>query len=41
MVAGAKSFGTEAGRALMRLPELVLNYGEWSFERMESRHWVV
>ena len=27
MVAGAKSFGSEAGRALMRLPELVLNYG--------------
>ena len=41
MVAGAKSFGNEAGRALMRLPELVLNYGEWSFERLESRHWVV
>jgi hypothetical protein len=41
MVAGAKSFGNEAGRALMRLPELVLNYGEWSFERMESGHWVV
>jgi hypothetical protein len=41
MVAGAKSFGNEAGRALMRLPELVLNYGEWSFERMGPSHWVV
>ena len=41
MVAGAKSFGNEAGRALMRLPELVLNYGEWSFERMEASHWIV
>jgi hypothetical protein len=41
MVAGAKSFGNEAGRALMRLPELVLNYGEWSFERKGALHWVV
>ena len=41
MVAGAKSFGNEAGRALMRLPELVLNYGEWSFEQMGPRHWAV
>jgi hypothetical protein len=41
MVAGAKGFGSEAGRALMRLPELVLNYGQWSFERVAPGHWVV
>ena len=41
MVAGAKSFGKEAGRAMMRLPELVLNYGEWSFEVVAPGHWLV
>jgi hypothetical protein len=41
MVSGAKGFGNEAGRAMMRLPELVLNYGEWSFERVAPSHWAV
>jgi hypothetical protein len=41
MVEGAKGFGSEAGRALMRLPQLVLNYGEWRFERGAPGHWVV
>jgi hypothetical protein len=41
MVSGAKSFGKEAGRALMQLPQLVLSYGEWSFGRPASDRWVV
>lgn len=41
MVEGARRFGSEAGRALMRLPELVLSYGEWSFELAAPGHWTV
>jgi hypothetical protein len=41
MVEGAKSFGNEAGRALMRLPQLVLSYGQWSFEMPAQGHWAV
>jgi hypothetical protein len=41
MVEGAKSFGNEAGRALMRLPQLVLSYGQWSFELVAEGNWAV
>jgi hypothetical protein len=41
MVEGAKTFGTGAGRALMKLPNVVMSYGEWSFERVGDDGWVV
>lgn len=41
MVEGAKSFGTGAGRVLMKLPGLVLSYGQWSIEQPAEDTWVV
>jgi hypothetical protein len=41
MVEGAKSFGIGAGRALMKLPNVVMSYGEWSFERAGDDGWMV
>jgi hypothetical protein len=41
IVEGARSFGQGAGRALMKLPKVVLSYGEWSFERPAENTWVV
>lgn len=41
MVEGAKGFGEGAGRALMRLPNVVMSYGQWSFDRTGDDGWVV
>jgi hypothetical protein len=41
IVEGVKGFGAGAGRALMKLPNVVMNYGDWSFDRPAEERWVV